>query len=113
VFFYSFRKKYIGWSYFLAVANNWLTLNISQIFYSKLAFDLDPSPTYGLNVSDIYIFLKDHFIIYLIKKKNNLFVLKNSKFFEKIEGPFSWSITQKRNLTKHFRYKPSSGLSSS
>jgi hypothetical protein len=70
----------------------WPIIGKRQIFhnfFSKSVFDLDLSPTYGLNVSDIF-FLKEHFIIYLMihnlifNYKNNLFALKNSKFLKKM-----------------------------
>jgi len=66
--------------------------NISQIFYSKSAFELDPIPTYGLNVSDIF---------------------EKFKIFEKNAQNHQIKKTLRvhKNLTKHFVQKPSSGLS--
>ena len=87
-FFNSFRKKHIGWSYFIAVVDNWYTPNISQIFLWNRPLTL----TLARTKSRRYIFvLKEHFIIYLImyylllitKKICNLFALKNSKFLKK------------------------------
>jgi hypothetical protein len=56
-------------------------------FFSKSAFDLDPSPTYGLNVGDIseraFHYLPSDSLIINYKKIYDLFALENLKILKK------------------------------